>query len=127
MLHAHIAIPGTGLDLGQWHAPAAARAEAAPDPDRTAPVFAQHHFRLGQRRLVPPPVRADRQPGAVASQRIAGQNFYRPTDAKVAGEFAKQFPKLELFTIDQAFGGWTAADKAHFADGGSFDQIYVKK
>ena len=60
-------------------------------------------------------------------QRIAGQNFYRPTDAKVAGEFAKQFPKLELFTIDQTFGGWTAADKAHFADGGSFDQIYVKK
>lgn len=60
-------------------------------------------------------------------QRIAGQNFYRPTDAKVAGEFAKQFPKLELFTIDQAFGGWAAADKAHFADGGSFDQIYTKK
>ena len=46
-------------------------------------------------------------------QRIAGQNFYRPTDAKVAGEFAKQFPKLELFTIDQAFGGWAAADKVH--------------
>lgn len=61
------------------------------------------------------------------AQRIAGQNFYRPTDAKVAGEFAKQFPKLELFTIDKAFGGWAAADKAHFADGGSFDQIYTKK
>ncbi|MEG0054173.1 MAG: sulfate transporter subunit, partial [Comamonas sp.] len=34
---------------------------------------------------------------------------------------------LELFTIDKAFGGWAAADKAHFADGGSFDQIYVNK
>ena len=61
------------------------------------------------------------------AQRIAGKNFYRPTDAKVAAEFASQFPKLELFTIDKAFGGWAAADKAHFADGGSFDQIYTKK
>ncbi|GGH63905.1 sulfate ABC transporter substrate-binding protein [Comamonas phosphati] len=60
-------------------------------------------------------------------QRVAGRNFYRPTDAKVAAEFSAQFPKLELFTIDQAFGGWAAADKAHFADGGSFDQIYARK
>lgn len=60
-------------------------------------------------------------------QRIAGKNFYRPTDAKVAAEFASQFPKLELVTIDKAFGGWTKADKDHFADGGSFDQIYTKK
>ena len=60
-------------------------------------------------------------------QRIAGKNFYRPTDAKVAAEFANQFPKLELVTIDGAFGGWSKADKDHFADGGSFDQIYTKK
>jgi ABC-type sulfate transport system substrate-binding protein len=36
-------------------------------------------------------------------------------------------PKLPLFTIDQAFGGWAKADKDHFADGASFDQIYLKK
>lgn len=60
-------------------------------------------------------------------QQIAARNFYRPTNDKVKADFAKQFPKLELFTIDQAFGGWDKADKAHFADGGSFDQIYTKK
>jgi len=57
-------------------------------------------------------------------QDIAGRNFYRPTDAKAKAKYATQFPPLKLFTIDEAFGGWTAADKAHFADGGSFDQIY---
>ena len=60
-------------------------------------------------------------------QQIAARNYYRPTSEKVKADFAKQFPKLELFTIDQAFGGWAKADKAHFADGGSFDQIYTKK
>ncbi len=57
-------------------------------------------------------------------QDIAGRNFYRPTDAKAKAKYASQFPPLKLFTIDEAFGGWTTADKAHFADGGSFDQIY---
>ena len=42
-------------------------------------------------------------------------------------KYDKQFPKLTLFTIDQAFGGWAKADKEHFADGGSFDQIYTNK
>lgn len=60
-------------------------------------------------------------------QRIAAKHFYRPSDAKVGAEFASQFPKIDLFTIDQAFGGWAAADKAHFADGASFDQIYTSK
>ena len=60
-------------------------------------------------------------------QRVAGKNFYRPIDPKVAAEFSKQFPKLDLVTIDQAFGGWAKADAAHFADGASFDQIYTKK
>jgi sulfate transport system substrate-binding protein len=36
-------------------------------------------------------------------------------------------PKLNLFKIDEAFGGWDNATKVHFADGGSFDQIYTKK
>jgi sulfate transport system substrate-binding protein len=60
-------------------------------------------------------------------QDIAGKNFYRPISAKAQAKFAKQFPQLKLFTIDQAFGGWEKADKAHFADGASFDQIYAKK
>ncbi len=60
-------------------------------------------------------------------QEIAGRNYYRPTADKAKAKYANQFPKLTLFTIDQAFGGWTKADKAHFADGGSFDQIYTNK
>ncbi len=60
-------------------------------------------------------------------QDIAGKNFYRPISPKAQAKYAKQFPKLKLFTIDQAFGGWEKADKAHFADGGTFDQIYSKK
>ena len=57
-------------------------------------------------------------------QEIAARHYYRPRDQKVAAKYASRFAKVELFTIDQAFGGWQAAQKAHFADGGSFDQIY---
>ena len=60
-------------------------------------------------------------------QDIAGRNFYRPTSEKAKAKYDKQFAKISLFTIDQAFGGWAKADKAHFADGGSFDQIYSSK
>ncbi len=58
-------------------------------------------------------------------QEIAARNFYRPTDPKVAAKYAKQFPKLTLVTIDGAFGGWPNATRTHFADGGTFDQIYL--
>ena len=57
-------------------------------------------------------------------QEIAAKHYYRPTLDKVAKKYAAQFPKVSLFTIDEVFGGWTKAQKAHFADGGSFDQIY---
>lgn len=60
-------------------------------------------------------------------QEIAAKNYYRPTDEKVAARYAKQFPKLNLTTIDGEFGGWSRAQKEHFADGGLFDQIYSKK
>jgi len=60
-------------------------------------------------------------------QDIAGKNFYRPISPKAQAKYAKQFPKLNLVTIDQAFVGWTQATKLHFADGASFDQIYIKK
>jgi len=59
-------------------------------------------------------------------QEIAGRNFYRPRSPAAAAKYASVFPKLELFTIDAVFGGWTAAQKTHFADGGVFDQIYQK-
>ena len=60
-------------------------------------------------------------------QKIAAENGYRPIDAKVAAQYAKTFPALKLFTIDDSFGGWAKAQKAHFADGGVFDQIYTKR
>ncbi|MFM2240548.1 MAG: hypothetical protein RJA69_1922 [Pseudomonadota bacterium] len=60
-------------------------------------------------------------------QDIAGKHFYRPISAPAQAKYAKQFPALKLVSIDQAFGGWSKVTPAHFADGGSFDQIYVKK
>lgn len=56
-------------------------------------------------------------------QEIAARHYYRPISEKVAAKYAAQLPKIKLFTIDEV-GGWTRAQKAHFADGGSFDQIY---
>jgi sulfate/thiosulfate transport system substrate-binding protein len=56
-------------------------------------------------------------------QEIAGKNFYRPRSEAVAAKYANVFPKVELFTIDQVFGGWQKAQKTHFNDGGVFEQI----
>jgi sulfate transport system substrate-binding protein len=58
-------------------------------------------------------------------QEIVAKNHYRPRDAKVAAKYAAHFPKLRLVTVDENFGGWQKAQKAHFADGGTFDQIYT--
>lgn len=60
------------------------------------------------------------------AQDIIGRNFYRPTDAKVAAKYEKQFPKLNLVTVDDAFGGWQKAQKTHFVDGAVFDQIFTR-
>ena len=57
-------------------------------------------------------------------QEIAARHFYRPRDPKVAAKYDSQFPKVNLFTIDEAFGGWKKAQETHFADGATFDQIY---
>lgn len=59
-------------------------------------------------------------------QEIVAKHFYRPTHTKVAEKYAGKFPQIELFKIDDAFGGWKNAHKIHFADGGTFDQIYLK-
>jgi sulfate/thiosulfate-binding protein len=61
------------------------------------------------------------------AQEIAAKNFYRPIDAAVAAKYDKQFPKINLFTVDELFGGWQKAQKTHFADEGVFDQLYQKK
>ncbi len=60
-------------------------------------------------------------------QEIAARNFYRPTDAATYAKYEKNFPKIDLFTIDDVFGGWAKAQKTHFADGGVFDKIYLVK
>ncbi|RTR32280.1 sulfate ABC transporter substrate-binding protein [Robertmurraya yapensis] len=57
-------------------------------------------------------------------QEIAAKNYYRPRSEEIAKKYADQFPEINLFTIDEVFGGWTEAQKTHFADGGVFDQIY---
>jgi sulfate transport system substrate-binding protein len=57
-------------------------------------------------------------------QAIAARHHYRPRDPKVLAAHAHAFAKVSLFTIDEVFGGWQRAQKAHFADGGVFDQIY---
>jgi sulfate transport system substrate-binding protein len=57
-------------------------------------------------------------------QKLAAKNYYRPRDEKlVAPEDLKNFPKLDLFTIDDVFGGWQKAQAEHFGDGGVFDLI----
>jgi sulfate/thiosulfate-binding protein len=61
------------------------------------------------------------------AQEIAAKHYYRPIDAEVVAKHVSRFPKVTLFTIDEAFGGWQKAQKAHFADGGVFDQIYSRK
>ncbi|NLY78601.1 MAG: sulfate ABC transporter substrate-binding protein, partial [Lysinibacillus sp.] len=56
-------------------------------------------------------------------QEIAAKNYYRPRNKEVLEKYKDQFGTLELVTIDE-FGGWQEAQKTHFADGGTFDEIY---
>ena len=58
-------------------------------------------------------------------QDIVARNYYRPRLESVATQYAEQFPEIELFTIDEAFGGWAEAQPRFFDDGGVFDQIYA--
>ena len=56
-------------------------------------------------------------------QEIAARNHYRPRNEAILAKHAGDFPKVALFTIDEVFGGWSKAQKAHFSDGGSFDEV----
>jgi sulfate transport system substrate-binding protein len=60
------------------------------------------------------------------AQKVVAKHYYRPRDPAALGEYAAQFPLIELFTVDERFGGWDKAQKTHFVDGGVFDQIYAK-
>jgi sulfate/thiosulfate transport system substrate-binding protein len=59
-------------------------------------------------------------------QEIVAKNYYRPRDAGVAKKYENAFAKVELFTIDEVFGGWQKAQAAHFNDAGIFDKIYTQ-
>jgi sulfate transport system substrate-binding protein len=56
-------------------------------------------------------------------QDIIGRNFYRPRSKEALAKYASTFPKMDLFTIDDVFGGWQKAQKTHFGDGGVLDQL----
>ncbi len=58
------------------------------------------------------------------AQKIIAKNFYRPRDAAASSAATVKLPELTLFTIDEQFGGWRKAQKTHFDDGGTFDDIY---
>jgi sulfate/thiosulfate-binding protein len=60
-------------------------------------------------------------------QALAAKHYYRPRDPAAAAKYESRFPKIELFTVDQLFGGWTKAQATHFRDGGVFDQLYRKQ
>jgi sulfate/thiosulfate transport system substrate-binding protein len=60
-------------------------------------------------------------------QEIAARNYYRPRVEAVAKKFTSTFPRVNLVTIDEVFGGWQKAQRVHFADGGVFDQIYAPR
>lgn len=59
-------------------------------------------------------------------QEIAAKNYYRPRNETIIKQYEDQFPKINLVTIDERFGGWKEAQNVHFNDGGTFDEIYAK-
>jgi sulfate transport system substrate-binding protein len=62
-----------------------------------------------------------------AGQEVAARHSLRPRDAKVLAKYARAFPKVTTFTVDEVFGGWTKAQKDHFNDGAIYDQIVAGK
>lgn len=59
-------------------------------------------------------------------QELAAKHYYRPRNVDILAKYSDVFPEIELITIDDNFGGWQHAQKTHFSDGGTFDQIYTK-
>lgn len=63
---------------------------------------------------------------APEGQEIAAKHYYRPRSKEISAKYKDRFPEVDLFTVDEVFGGWQSAQKKHFDDGGTFDQIYSK-
>lgn len=61
------------------------------------------------------------------AQELAARHFFRPRDAEVAARFPGRFPRIELITVDEVFGGWPQAQRIHFEAGAIFDQIFVRR
>jgi sulfate/thiosulfate-binding protein len=59
------------------------------------------------------------------AQAIVARNYFRPRNRAVAARYRALFPNVKLLTIDRNFGGWTRAQKVHFDDGGTFDQVFA--
>ena len=94
---------------------------SASSPNRRSRSSTRTSTRRARGRWPRPICSISTRPRARRSRR---RHHYRPRDPKVAENHKGQFATVTLFTVDQAFGGWQAAQKAHFADGGTFDQIY---
>ena len=60
-------------------------------------------------------------------QEIIAKHYFRPRDAAVLKKYAARFPAIKTFTVEEKFGSWDAVQKTHFADGGIYDQIVVKR
>lgn len=60
------------------------------------------------------------------AQQLAARHYYRPRDPQILAKFGQKFRQIELFTVDEVFGGWTRAQEVHFNEGGIFDQFYLK-
>ncbi len=60
------------------------------------------------------------------AQEMAARHFYRPSNPEILARYRDQFPHVELFTVDEVFGGWRKANRKHFEDGGTFEQIYLQ-
>ena len=112
-------VSGAGRSQGQRSTSSSRRSASL--PSRPWPSWTRSSIGRGRG---PSPRRTCSISTRPEGQEIAAKHHYRPRDAKVAAKYANSFAKVKLFTIDETFGGWQKAQKTHFADGGTFDQIY---
>ena len=61
------------------------------------------------------------------AQEVIAKHYFRPRSAAVAKKYEASFKPITLFTVDEVFGGWKAAQKKHFDDGGEFDKIFATR
>ena len=61
------------------------------------------------------------------AQEVIAKHYFRPRSDSIAKKYATSFKALQLFTVEEIFGGWKAAQKKHFDDGAEFDQIFQIK